>query len=146
MITPPTRLLELKSSGALKALEASLEEPVVWDFSPRFTGEAKFQRPTDVAGQDPTRSEIASFENIKLTLEHDLKGRDAVGYAAEELKLFEGLSRDTDGKLTRGRPGRSSLPASHGPKSTAGWAEGGRDMRPACPRAASGYRWLGKLD
>ena len=67
----------------------------------KYTGLTKFQRRTDVAGQGGKGGTTESFENIKLTLEHDLMGRNAVALVAEELKLFEGLPRDADGELTR---------------------------------------------
>lgn len=63
----------------------------------KYTGVAKFQRGTDEASQ---RSGAESFENIKKTLEHDLAGLKAVEVVAEDLKLFEGLPRDTEGELT----------------------------------------------
>ena len=67
----------------------------------KYTASTKFQRRTDVAGQSRQGADTESFEKMKLTLDHDLRGRDAVTEVAENLKLFVGLPHDTDGQLTR---------------------------------------------
>ena len=91
----------LGGPDALEGLETSDEANLPWNWSSRYTGETKFARRTDVASVDSRGGSTESFENIKLTLEHDLMGLNAVAQVAEELKLFEGLPRDADGELTR---------------------------------------------
>ncbi|KPJ72330.1 MAG: hypothetical protein AMS14_07975 [Planctomycetes bacterium DG_20] len=62
----------------------------------KYTGTAVFHRHTDPAAEE----RAGSFETIKLTLEHELGGREAVKRAAEELGLTRGLKQGADGSLT----------------------------------------------
>ena len=62
----------------------------------KYTGTAVFHRHTDPAAEE----RAGSFETIKLTLEHELGGREAVKRAAEELRLTRGLKQGADGSLT----------------------------------------------
>ena len=62
----------------------------------KYTGTAVFHRHTDPAAEE----RAGSFESIKLTLEHELSGREAVKEASEELGLTRGFERGADGTLT----------------------------------------------
>jgi len=62
----------------------------------KYTGTTIFHRYTDPAAEE----RAGSFESIKLTLEHELSGREAVKEASEELGLTRGFERGADGMLT----------------------------------------------
>ncbi|KPK44526.1 MAG: hypothetical protein AMK72_11985, partial [Planctomycetes bacterium SM23_25] len=62
----------------------------------KYTGMTIFHRYSDPAAEE----RAGSFEAIKLTLEHELGGREAVKRAAEELGLTRGLKQGADGSLT----------------------------------------------
>jgi len=62
----------------------------------KYTGTTVFHRHTDPAAEE----RAGSFESIKLTLEHELSGREAVKEASEELGLTRGFERGADGTLT----------------------------------------------
>jgi len=62
----------------------------------KYTGTTVFHRHTDPAAEE----RAGSFEAIKLTLEHELGGREAVKRAADELGLTRGLKQGADGSLT----------------------------------------------
>lgn len=68
----------------------------------KFTGETIFERRSDVAAGRTLERGSESFETIKLTLQHELAGRDAVESVAEEVGLMKGLAHDLQGQLTRG--------------------------------------------
>jgi len=65
----------------------------------KYTGTARFGRRSDVAGEQSTGRNPESFETVKLTLEHDLVGRNAVELVVEEVGLTRGLPHDAEGKL-----------------------------------------------
>jgi len=71
---------------------------LVWaEYMPlEYTGTTVFHRYTDPAAEE----RAGSFEFIKLTLEHELSGREAVKKASEELGLTRGFERGADGMLT----------------------------------------------
>jgi len=85
---------------SLFAIAALATIPHVPYFEKKYTGTAKFERRADAAAAEQRRGEAESFEAIKLTLEHELKGRTAVERAVEELGLTKGLPRSSDGQLT----------------------------------------------
>ena len=73
-----------------------------------YSAETKFQRRSDLASTGSKSG--PAFEEDKLTLTYDLKGRHAIALVAEELKLLQGLSHDADGKLTReGQMARNAI-------------------------------------
>jgi uncharacterized protein involved in exopolysaccharide biosynthesis len=65
----------------------------------KYTGEAKFARKSDPAAK-MSGQVSESFDTIKLTLEQDLFGREAVESIVTALGLDRGLPHDTEGKLT----------------------------------------------
>lgn len=67
----------------------------------KFTGETIFERRSDVAAGRTLERGSESFETIKLTLQHELAGRDAVERVAEQVGLMKGLAHDLQGQLTR---------------------------------------------
>jgi len=66
----------------------------------KYTGETKFQRRSDAAAEETARARSESFETLKLTLQHELIGFDAVAKAAEDEGLMTGLPHGPDGQLT----------------------------------------------
>jgi len=75
--------------------------PLVPQLEKKYTGTAKFERRSDAAAAEQRRGRgPESFEDIKLTLEHELKGRGAMEQAVEALGLTRGLPRGQDGRLT----------------------------------------------
>ena len=68
----------------------------------RYTGTARFQRSLDASADEmPNRPE--SFEAIKLTLQHELAGYEAVDASISDLEkagLIGAVPRDENGKLT----------------------------------------------
>lgn len=65
----------------------------------KYTGTARFERRSDVAAEQGSRNP-ESFETVKLTLAHELVGRNAVEQVVEELGLTRGLPRDAAGQLS----------------------------------------------
>ena len=66
----------------------------------KYTGETKFERRGDPASEENARARSESFETLKLTLQHELIGFDAVAKAAEDEGLMTGLPHGPDGQLT----------------------------------------------
>jgi len=66
----------------------------------KYTGETKFERRGDPASEENARARSESFETLKLTLQHELIGFDAVAKAAEDERLMTGLPHGPDGQLT----------------------------------------------
>lgn len=66
----------------------------------KYTGTTIFERRTDTASLETTRSRTEMFESIKLTLQHELVGRTAMERAVTELNLTRGMHRGPDGELT----------------------------------------------
>ena len=85
---------------SLFAIAALAAVPYIPQFEKKYTGTAIFERRSDAAVGLQRRGEADSFESIKLTLEHELKGRTAIERAVEELGLTKGLPRGNDGQLT----------------------------------------------
>jgi len=88
------RLLFLAGAGlfAFAALVGACWYPL------KYTGLARFERRSDSASPDDR-----AFESLKLTLEHELIGKNAVEIAVERLEkdnLVPPLPRSRDGKLT----------------------------------------------
>ena len=72
-----------------------------------YTGESKFQRRSDVASSGSKGA--GSFQEDKLTLMYDLKGRQAVALVAEELDLLKGLPNDADGLTNEGQMAKNAI-------------------------------------
>ncbi len=66
----------------------------------KYTGTARFERRSDVAADQGASGNAESFETVKLTLEHELVGRNAVEQVVEELGLTRGLPRNAAGELS----------------------------------------------
>ncbi|MGB2753688.1 MAG: hypothetical protein WBD75_13130 [Phycisphaerae bacterium] len=69
----------------------------------KYTAIAKLARRSDPASEDLVRGRSESFDALKMTLQHELVGTNAVEAAAEELekkRLLPALPRGQDGKLT----------------------------------------------
>ncbi len=64
----------------------------------KYTGEARFQRRLD--SSESSQKNQNEIEAMRLTLEQNLVGTQAVQAAIESLGLDRGLPRGTDGKLT----------------------------------------------
>ncbi|MBE3096538.1 MAG: hypothetical protein IMZ44_05340 [Planctomycetes bacterium] len=79
----------------------------------KYTATARFERRSDPASEDLVRGKSESFDALKMTLEHELVGTNAVDAAADELEkktLLPALPRGQDGKLTaEGRMLRQGL-------------------------------------
>jgi len=79
----------------------------------KYTATARFERRSDPASEDLVRGKSESFDALKMTLEHELKGTNAVDAAADDLegkRLLPALPRGQDGKLTaEGRMQRQEL-------------------------------------
>ncbi|MBM4016882.1 MAG: hypothetical protein FJ288_00920 [Planctomycetes bacterium] len=73
----------------------------------KYTGMAKFERRADPASEDITRGKSESFDSLKLTLQHELAGLNAVERAVGDLEK-RGLFREMglDAPLPRGPDGR----------------------------------------
>lgn len=67
-----------------------------------YTGTAHFPRRTDPADEGVLGHPNESFESRRVTLEHDIAGRDAIERVAEDLGLLSGpeFPRTADGQLT----------------------------------------------
>ncbi|HUT57282.1 MAG TPA: hypothetical protein VNA25_05345 [Phycisphaerae bacterium] len=68
----------------------------------KYTAIAKLERRSDPASEDLVRGRSESFDALKMTLQHELVGTNAVEAAAEELEkkgLLPALPRGQDGKL-----------------------------------------------
>jgi len=88
------------SSAALFAF-ATLVGACWWPL--KYTAIAKFERRSDPASEDLIRGKSESFDALKMTLQHELVGTNAVEAATEELekkRLLPALPRGQDGKLT----------------------------------------------
>jgi len=88
------RLLFLTGAGlfAFVALVGACWYPL------KYTGLARFERRSDSASPESA----TAFESLKLTLEHELTGKNAVEMAVDRLekeKLIPALPRAADGKL-----------------------------------------------
>ena len=93
------RLLFL-ASAALFAF-ATLVGACWWPL--KYTAIAKLERRADPASEDLVRGKSESFDALKMTLQYELVGTNAVEAAAEELEkkgLLPALPRGQDGKLT----------------------------------------------
>jgi uncharacterized protein involved in exopolysaccharide biosynthesis len=66
----------------------------------KYTATTVFERRSDAASPDQTSNGPESVQALRLTMEQDLKGFDAVAQAAEDLGLTRGLPHDEQGKLT----------------------------------------------
>jgi uncharacterized protein involved in exopolysaccharide biosynthesis len=69
----------------------------------KYTATARFERRSDPASEDLTRGKSESFDALKMTLEHELVGTNAVDAAADDLEkkmLLPALPRGQDGRLT----------------------------------------------
>ncbi|MCX5674774.1 MAG: hypothetical protein NTX87_07180 [Planctomycetota bacterium] len=79
----------------------------------KYTATARFERRSDPASEDLVRGKSESFDALKMTLEHELVGTNAVDAAADDLekkRLLPALPRGQDGKLTaEGRMQRQEL-------------------------------------
>jgi uncharacterized protein involved in exopolysaccharide biosynthesis len=94
------RRLLFASSAALFAF-AILVGACWWPL--KYTAIAKFERRSDPASEDLVRGKSESFEALKMTLQHEFVGTNAVEAAAEELEkkgFLPALPRAQDGKLT----------------------------------------------
>lgn len=65
-----------------------------------YTGMTKFERRSEVTGEEAVGRGLESFDTIKLTLKQDLIGRNAIEAMAYELDFLKGLLREADGQLT----------------------------------------------
>ncbi len=66
-----------------------------------YTAVTKFERRSDVAAPQTVQGNPEDFQTIKLTLEHELIGFNAVARVVDELpELTRGLPRDASGRLT----------------------------------------------
>jgi len=103
------RLLFL-ASAALFAF-ATLVGACWWPL--KYTATAKFERRSDAASEDLVRGKSESFDALKMVLQQELAGTNAVEAVAEELEkkgLLPALPRGQDGKLTAaGRMVRQEL-------------------------------------
>jgi uncharacterized protein involved in exopolysaccharide biosynthesis len=66
----------------------------------RYTATTIFERRSDAASPAQTSDVPDSVQALRSTMEHDLKGFDAVAQAAEDCGLTRGLPHDEEGKLT----------------------------------------------
>jgi uncharacterized protein involved in exopolysaccharide biosynthesis len=69
----------------------------------KYTAIARLERRSDPASEDLVRGKSESFDALKMTLQHELVGTNAVEAAAEELekkRLLPALPRGQDSKLT----------------------------------------------
>jgi len=67
----------------------------------KYTGTAIFERRKDPAANPVTDRGSESFKSRKLTLAHEIMGREAVEQAVEQLNLTRGFIRDESGQLTQ---------------------------------------------
>jgi hypothetical protein len=79
----------------------------------KYTATAKFERRSDPASEDLVRGKSESFDALKMVLQQEIAGTNAVEAVAEELEkkgLLPSLPRGQDGKLTpEGRMVRQEL-------------------------------------
>jgi uncharacterized protein involved in exopolysaccharide biosynthesis len=88
-------------SGAALFAFATLVGACWWPL--KYTAIAKFERRSDPASEDLVRGKSESFDALKMTLQHELIGTNAVEAAVEGLekkRLLPTLPRGQDGKLT----------------------------------------------
>ncbi len=66
----------------------------------KYTATTIFERRSDAASPEQTSDVPESVQSLRLTMQQDLMGFDAVAQAAEDLELMRGLPHDDQGKLT----------------------------------------------
>ncbi len=67
----------------------------------KYTGETIFENRKDVAAETTLERGSESFEAVRLSLQNDLAGRDAVADVVDELGLLKKLPHDSENRLTR---------------------------------------------
>jgi uncharacterized protein involved in exopolysaccharide biosynthesis len=90
-----TIFLLTASLVSIIALALSLQVPL------KYTGTTRFERRSDAAAQSDKDRGALGFDQIRLTLTHELSGYAAIERAIEELGLTAGLPHNAEGKLTQ---------------------------------------------
>jgi len=76
----------------------------------RYTATAIFERRSDMTEAELSRGRTESFESLKLTLNHELVGYNAIERMVEDLGLTGGMAHGPDGQLTlTGQTGKQQL-------------------------------------